>query len=253
MKPILLSAFGLAMVFGLAFVPLGPARAQSDTTPQSRYSALLKEYSDAMREYSTAARAAKTNEERQKIYLEKYPKPGEIAQKMVAIARANPDSPVALDALLWVATYDYRDTGKSGALDLLADKHAADPKMARIISRLGFARTASAERLMKAIGEQNKDPGVLSSVLYARARSAKESDPKLAETLFKELVEKYPDAKIGSRSAADLAKTELAELNSPIKAGNPAPEIEGKDLDGVAFKLSDYRGQVVLIDFWGDW
>lgn len=35
--------------------------------------------------------------------------------------------------------------------------------------------------------------------------------------------------------------------------GKPAPEIDGQDLDGVAFRLSDYRGQVVVLDFWGDW
>ena len=35
--------------------------------------------------------------------------------------------------------------------------------------------------------------------------------------------------------------------------GAPAPEIAAKDLDGVAFKLSDYRGKVVLLDFWGHW
>ncbi len=35
--------------------------------------------------------------------------------------------------------------------------------------------------------------------------------------------------------------------------GDPAPEIVGRDLDGVAFKLSDYKGKVVLLDFWGNW
>ena len=35
--------------------------------------------------------------------------------------------------------------------------------------------------------------------------------------------------------------------------GAQAPEIAAEDLDGVAFKLSDYRGKVVLLDFWGDW
>jgi hypothetical protein len=37
------------------------------------------------------------------------------------------------------------------------------------------------------------------------------------------------------------------------RAGKPAPEIEGTDLDGKSFKLSDYRGKVVLLDFWGHW
>ena len=32
-----------------------------------------------------------------------------------------------------------------------------------------------------------------------------------------------------------------------------APDINGQDVDGRKFKLSDYRGKVVLIDFWGDW
>ena len=32
--------------------------------------------------------------------------------------------------------------------------------------------------------------------------------------------------------------------------GKPAPEITGTDLDGRPFKLSDYRGKVVLLDFW---
>jgi hypothetical protein len=42
-------------------------------------------------------------------------------------------------------------------------------------------------------------------------------------------------------------------LSKPVAPGKPAPEIEGKDLDGVPFKLSDYRGKVVLLDFWGHW
>jgi len=38
-----------------------------------------------------------------------------------------------------------------------------------------------------------------------------------------------------------------------LAIGKVAPEIEGTDVDGIPFKLSDYRGQVVLLDFWGDW
>jgi thiol-disulfide isomerase/thioredoxin len=35
--------------------------------------------------------------------------------------------------------------------------------------------------------------------------------------------------------------------------GQPAPEIRGEDLEGVAFQLSDSRGKVVLLEFWGNW
>ena len=35
--------------------------------------------------------------------------------------------------------------------------------------------------------------------------------------------------------------------------GKPALEIEGKDVDDKTLKLSDYKGKVVLLDFWGDW
>jgi peroxiredoxin len=35
--------------------------------------------------------------------------------------------------------------------------------------------------------------------------------------------------------------------------GQPAPEIEGTDLDGKPMKLSDFKGKVVYLDFWGEW
>ena len=38
-----------------------------------------------------------------------------------------------------------------------------------------------------------------------------------------------------------------------LEVGNLAPEIIGEDIDGKKFKLSDYRGKVVMLDFWGDW
>ena len=38
-----------------------------------------------------------------------------------------------------------------------------------------------------------------------------------------------------------------------LSVGKVAPNIEGHDSSEVAFDLSDYRGQVVLLDFWGNW
>ena len=35
--------------------------------------------------------------------------------------------------------------------------------------------------------------------------------------------------------------------------GTPAPPTKGTDADGAAFSLADYRGKVVMLDFWGNW
>jgi cytochrome oxidase Cu insertion factor (SCO1/SenC/PrrC family) len=39
----------------------------------------------------------------------------------------------------------------------------------------------------------------------------------------------------------------------PVVVDKAAPEITGEDVDGKKFKLSDYKGKVVLLDFWGNW
>jgi hypothetical protein len=51
----------------------------------------------------------------------------------------------------------------------------------------------------------------------------------------------------GTESAAKL----LLEKIHRLGLGKAAPDIAGQDLDGQAFKLSDYRGKVILLDFWG--
>ncbi len=48
------------------------------------------------------------------------------------------------------------------------------------------------------------------------------------------------------------AEREIFEIEN-LAVGKVAPDIEGEDLAGVSFKLSDYLGKVVMLDFWGDW
>ena len=37
-----------------------------------------------------------------------------------------------------------------------------------------------------------------------------------------------------------------------LEVGQTAPEITGKDVNGKAMKLSDFRGKIVVLDFFGD-
>jgi hypothetical protein len=72
---------------------------------------------------------------------------------------------------------------------------------------------------------------------------------KEIEAVFEQAAEKYGDVKLDSETIADRAKAELFEIRH-LSVGKEAQEIEGEDQDGKRFKLSDYRGKVVLLDFW---
>jgi cytochrome oxidase Cu insertion factor (SCO1/SenC/PrrC family) len=58
-----------------------------------------------------------------------------------------------------------------------------------------------------------------------------------------------------SAGRAQTAPDEEVKVHDPadLEIGKVAPDIEALDLDSVTFKLSDYRGKIVVLDFWGDW
>jgi cytochrome oxidase Cu insertion factor (SCO1/SenC/PrrC family) len=49
------------------------------------------------------------------------------------------------------------------------------------------------------------------------------------------------------------AASQAADRGTGFPVGKTAPEITGKDLDGKPMKLSEFRGKVVVLDFWGHW
>ncbi len=54
------------------------------------------------------------------------------------------------------------------------------------------------------------------------------------------------------KTLADVAKAKIDEMENLV-AGKPAPAIDGTGMDGKPLKLSDYRGKVVVLVFWGTW
>ena len=81
-----------------------------------------------------------------------------------------------------------------------------------------------------------------------RAKALKE-----AEVLFERAAEQYGDVKVPyGDTVAAKAKSDLHEIRH-LSVGREAQEIEGQDQDGKRFKLSDYRGKVVLLYFWSEY
>ena len=73
-----------------------------------------------------------------------------------------------------------------------------------------------------------------------------------AEKRFEQVIESYADLTSYRGTLGEAAKAQLFEARNLV-VGKVAPDIEGEDVEGHKFKLSDYRGKVVVLDFWGDW
>jgi hypothetical protein len=75
-----------------------------------------------------------------------------------------------------------------------------------------------------------------------------------AGTLVDVTTEKVPATQVGLRFKGDVEVIkEMDARAEPVEIRKVAPDIVGADIDGKKFKLSDYRGKVVVLDFWGNW
>jgi len=109
-----------------------------------------------------------------------------------------------------------------------------------------------AERFAR-LEQRGKRFSELVAMKIAELRAA---DPATLETkaveLFKEAAANYGNEKYGEQTVAEYAKAAIFAIQN-LAVGKQAPEIEGEDVDGQKLKLSDYRGKVVILDFWGNW
>ena len=66
------------------------------------------------------------------------------------------------------------------------------------------------------------------------------------------MITKYGEIERRSSTLGQEAKGWLFELDN-LQLGMLAPDFTATDENGVTWKLSDYRGKVVVVDFWGFW
>jgi hypothetical protein len=258
----------------LAVAPvLGAGRviAQPDSTPKEQYTSIVKEFQKEQNQWQKAYTDAKTAEERKKL-LDSRPGVGPTAEKLVQLAGKSPKDEVAFDALFWVLSTVGNGPHAEKALDLITKQYLEDPRVAKVLPI--FARPISGnDKLLQTIFDKNFDKAVKGFATFylaqnlnnqaAAAERQKKTDMasdfrRRAEALFERADKEFGDVKDAaeingkSRTLRDLVEPELFELRFLV-VGKTAPDIEAEDLDGKAFKLSDYRGKVVLLDFWGHW
>ena len=254
---------------------------------RKEFSKIIEEQKDAQEKWQDAYKNAKTDEERSKL---KYPSSEQYAARVFEVAKKYPNDPAALDALVWIAENCRRGDELEATLFLLLEKYPSEPKLADVIPRLLFARSKETEPFLRAVAEKSSRGDVKGKALLTLGRLLKEqaepaqflrtntepksvenyrnwlgddvvkklqaTDPaelrKEAETFFETVIAKYGKEKGSTRTLGEAAKGELYEMRH-LQIGMVAPEIKGADVDGKKFALSDYRGMVVVLDFWGHW
>ena len=226
-----------------------------------------------------------------KTLIDRYEQEGrsrELTGKFLQLAKKHPKDPVAVDALLWVVT-NVRSGGElSQAIGILSTDYIKSEKLGPICRRLVRKPSLAAEKLMHALLEKSPHKSVKAQACFHLAEYFKrqiamgktlKDDPDQArrfdqyygkgfskhlvslnvaelskeiEKLYARVVKSFADVPHGESTMGKTAEKELFAIRH-LSLGGKAPGIEGTDIDAKPFKLADYRGKVIVLDFWGNW
>jgi hypothetical protein len=179
-----------------------------------------------------------------------------------ALARAEKDEtdPQAADLVTWVATNSPLSAAGRKATERMLEKYPDHPGVDQVIGLMG-RMGRDGEGKLKALLEKDSKPkvkaaaslalaGIVADKIDDLADKPEEADKVAAEAekYFTTAIDLYKD----SPERKKAAETGLNAVRH-LRVGKEALDIKGPDLDGKDFKLSDYRGKVVLLDFWGNW
>jgi hypothetical protein len=138
------------------------------------------------------------------------------------------------------------------AEDRILRTHGQERRLGDVLPLLrnAWAVDAAFFRRTLDVSPHREVQGVAAICLAEKLRQAGDDDG--AAAALERVRQDYADLPWGNDTLGAAAEHELDEMQTLV-VGRVAPDIEGEDVDGVKFKLSDYRGKVVVLDFWGDW
>lgn len=119
-----------------------------------------------------------------------------------------------------------------------------------------FADRVMDQTALSAYTTDTADP-LIASIIGARIFGFRPEFTDFHKKISARLSEAHPDMSLATEYAGIVGqldqqmKAQMAAAK--IQLGEEAPEIALPDPDGKIIKLSDYRGKVVLIDFWASW
>ena len=244
-------------------------------TPAEQFIRMVSDFDTEQKQYEHAIARAGTVAERRKVEAKKPPLET-LVRQILELAQKHVEAETTVSALGWVV--DKTGPDKTGRQDPATEKlrtealrvierdHAAKPEMERICRLLAAAPSPGGDRLLNTLAEKHPKNDVRGLAQYARARSlefqwslTRQLNPSAAEDLSKqteaqyELVNKqFGEVAFGRSTLGSTARAELHRFRF-LTIGRQAQEIDGEDVAGQRFKLSEHRGKVVVLSFWAHW
>lgn len=256
-----------------ALLPLGAASAQEVEAPtdraaqteadiQAKVTKALEAYEAAEQAWINKMRAA-TAEERDGLRSER-PNAGEALKTMISTLEGHEGSAPHWRVVQWCfrsmgpdATRmhfeaqllkEYRDKDELASMVWRMSGDTARPFLDKIIAQTknvsvrGMAEFGVVSLLQRDMGAADIDAATAARIEAEITKRLTALDkPEFAELPL------YGNVTLGAK-----AKATLFEIQN-LSIGKTAPDIRAEDVDGTPFALSDYRGKVVMLDFWGDW
>ncbi|NOT29577.1 MAG: redoxin domain-containing protein [Planctomycetes bacterium] len=247
----------------LALCLLGSGTAQD---ARQELQSIQQEYDQEFAELLKAAKALGDDKQAAALF-EEFQKTlvPEFAERFALVARAHPGTEDAFEG--WSRVIDLSSQGLSGertaeALGALTRDFLTSEKLESLAINLRFeASVVGEERSIEALrklaaGSPHRK--VQAAAWYSLAavlgEERKPDDPRLAEAqqVLARLAS-YDDVEaLDGRSYAKAAAALRFALEH-LRPGQLCPDFKAVDAEGAGFQLSDYKGKVVLIDFWGFW
>ena len=222
---------------------------------------LLDALQEAYKSYVAPPSAAKTDAERLKLKPDPAKDPIRLfLPRFEALAKAERGTSDGGMALVFLGTFQMQTQQKEAArqsLDTILNDYMDKPAMELVVMHLGNLAYVNGpegrRRALDQVAHSASTPEARAAGLLMLAKIERlESDSRAqsdggAAVPLNEIISKYP----GTRYA-ETARGMLAALGN-LRVGKTAPEITGEDQEGKPFRLSSYRGRVVVLDFWGFW